>query len=464
MPMQPDANHPTHPSQPPAHTPPPSAFTPPHGGDMVPLEAAERSQALDTLRGVALLGILTMNIMTFALPLASYGNPVSEVLAKYAGPFEGMNVVVWALQYVVFNTKMMNIFSMLFGAGLIVLSLRASSRAVSLAGLYYRRVGWLILFGLFHAYFIWFGDVLFMYGVWGLLLYPCRNFRPRTLYTLGGVSLVVSVLIGAALGGALLLFRTVAMEALAAQEAGKELTQEQTNMIAQWQETLRQLNPSAEQVEQEVQAVRGGALSAFKHNASMAFFLQLMMLFMGYGFHILGMMLIGMGLMKQGVFTASRSSRFYIMLTAIGYGIGLPIVIYGGWSGVQAGFDPVREMLYGMHINAVGGVAVALGHVGAIMLFCQSGALPALRARLAAAGRMALTNYLSQSIICTFIFFGWGLGFFGTLHLKWLMLVVLAVWALQLTWSPFWLARFRFGPAEWLWRSLTYWQRQPMRR
>jgi uncharacterized protein len=437
---------------------------PPTAADLVPLEATERSEALDTLRGIALLGILVMNIITFALPLASYGNPMSEVLAKYAGPFEGANVGVWAVQYVVFNTKMMNIFSMLFGAGLVVMGARAAARATGLAGIYYRRVGWLILFGLLHGYFIWFGDILFIYGMCGLLLYPCRNFRPSTLYILGTVALVISVINGAALGGMLMWFRSMAMEALAAQEAGQELTASQASTIAQWQDSLRNINPSAEQVAQEVEAVSGGALSALKHNASMTLFMHMMMIFMGYGFHILGMMFIGMGLMKRGVFTASRSSRYYTILALVGYGIGLPFVLFGAWNGIQTGFDAVSEMLYGMHLNAVGGVAVALGHVGAIMLLCKSGALPAARARLAAVGRMALTNYLSQSLICTFIFFGWGLGFFGALQLKWLMLVVLAVWALQLTWSPWWLARFRFGPAEWLWRSLTYWQRQPMRR
>jgi uncharacterized protein len=122
---------------------------------------------------------------------------------------------------------------------------------------------------------------------------------------------------------------------------------------------------------------------------------------------------------------------------------------------------------YGLHggkfYNSYGSVIVALGHVGMVMLIVQSGALYWLTRRLAAVGRMALSNYLTHSIVCTTLFYGYGFGLFGTINRTGLAAIVLIIWASQLLLSPIWLAHFRFGPAEWLWRSLTYGQPQPMR-
>jgi uncharacterized protein len=116
-------------------------------------------------------------------------------------------------------------------------------------------------------------------------------------------------------------------------------------------------------------------------------------------------------------------------------------------------------MLY----NAFGSIIVALGHVGAVMLIVQSGAMEWLMRRLAAVGRMALTNYLTHSLVCTTLFYGYGFGLYGTINRTGLAAIVLAIWTFQLIVSPIWLRYFRFGPAEWLWRSLTYWRIQPMR-
>jgi uncharacterized protein len=178
----------------------------------------------------------------------------------------------------------------------------------------------------------------------------------------------------------------------------------------------------------------------------------------------LGLMLIGMALMKLDVFAAARSTRFYGWMLLIGLGVGLPIVIFGAFEQIAHAFDPVYQMLAGAHYNYAGSVLVSLGYVGLVMLVVKGGAMRGLTSRLGAVGRMALTNYLAQTLICTSIFFGWGLGYFARVERKWLPLCVVGVWLLQLLWSPWWLARFRFGPAEWLWRSLTYGHRQPFSR
>ena len=176
-----------------------------------------------------------------------------------------------------------------------------------------------------------------------------------------------------------------------------------------------------------------------------------------------GLMLVGMALMKLGVFAASRSRRFYIFCVSLGYGIGLPLVAYSAFTLFAHDFYFIYSFKSGGHFNYVGSAMVAIGHIGAVMLICKSGALPWLRARLADVGRMALSNYLLQSVICTTLFYGYGFGLFGSVGRFAQMGLVLLVWVLLVAFSAFWMRRFRFGPAEWLWRSLTDWRRQPMR-
>jgi uncharacterized protein len=122
------------------------------------------------------------------------------------------------------------------------------------------------------------------------------------------------------------------------------------------------------------------------------------------------------------------------------------------------------SMFLGTQFNYWGSIFVSCGYIGIMMLICRSALLGWLISTLAAVGRMALTNYLMQTVICTTIFYGFGFGLYGSVERVWQLMIVFAVWAAQLVWSPLWLARFRFGPAEWLWRSLTYGRRQPMRR
>ena len=191
--------------------------------------------------------------------------------------------------------------------------------------------------------------------------------------------------------------------------------------------------------------------------------MQTMIFWSFVGWVALGRMLIGMGLMKLGVFSAERSRRFYMIQMLLGYGLGLPIVAAGALGLLRNNFDIGYKFGGGMDYNSFGSILVALGHVGALLLVYKSGALQWLTCRLAAVGRMAVSNYLAHSLICTTLFYGYGFGLFGKLDRIELAGVVIAIWALQLWYSPIWLAHFRFGPVEWLWRTLTYGKAQPMR-
>jgi len=182
-----------------------------------------------------------------------------------------------------------------------------------------------------------------------------------------------------------------------------------------------------------------------------------------FGWRILGLMLIGMALMKSGILTCERSADFYRKLMLGGYIIGLPLTVYSGLDLFAHEFEPTYVMRYGGFANAIGSIIVGLGHIGLVMLVVKTGYLQGLMRRFGAVGRMALTNYLMHSIILTTVFYGYGLGLYGQIPRFAQMGFVVAVVALQLALSPWWLARYRFGPVEWLWRSITYWKIQPMR-
>ena len=175
-------------------------------------------------------------------------------------------------------------------------------------------------------------------------------------------------------------------------------------------------------------------------------------------------MLMGMAAYKWGVLSATRSVKFYGMMIAVGLLIGLPLVGAGVWFNTKSGWDPIRGMLLDETWNRVGGPFVAAAWIGLVMLICKRGVLPHIRTALASVGRMALTNYIGQSVICSLLFYGHGFGWFGQFERVELLYVVAAIWAFQIVFSMLWLSRFRFGPLEWAWRCATYLRIQPLHR
>jgi uncharacterized protein len=427
-----------------------------------PVAAGERVASVDVLRGVALLGILTINIIAFAWPEAAYADP-----PRGAG-FTGMDRAVWAFNHLIFDFKMMTIFSMLFGAGLVLMGDRADARGASLAWTYYRRIFWLLVLGALHGYLLWFGDVLFFYAECGLVLYPFRRRSAPTLIIVGILAMLVPVAVGATIHGGLHFLETTSTRAQSARQAGERPTKFQAWIDELWTQTvLPEVNKSperkAEAFAKEIDTFRGSYAGIVRHNFKEVIEAQTFEFVLFTGWLIGGRMLLGMGLMKMGVFAARRSWRFYVWMVVLGYGLGLPLVGYDTYALIKNDFGYKAFLPSQYLFNYLGSLLVALGHVGVVMLVCKSGAIPWLTRRLAAVGRMALTNYLMQSVICTTLFYGWGFGLFGTLNRTALAGIVLAIWVFQLLISPLWLRFFRFGPAEWLWRSLTYWRLQPMR-
>jgi len=422
-----------------------------------PVTGAERIASLDTLRGVAVLGILVMNIYWFAMPQMAYGNPLAM------GGTELHNLGTWFVTHILFDLKFMGIFAMLFGAGLVLMSRRAEERAAPFGRIYFRRQLSLLLIGAIHAYLIWSGDILFGYAAIGMAVYVFRNARPGTLVIASILLLSVTAAGMHGLSDLVEEMRDRAAEYTERQAGGEELDAEQRRLIEQWERTRMFLAPGEEEKRRDLEAHLGSYADLLEYRVPQVIGMQQGMLLF-YGWRIAGLMCLGMALMKLGILSAEKPTAFYRRLMLFGYGLGLPLTVFSGLDLYAHGFEPFYTMRHGMLANYVGSVIVALGHVGLVILILKTGFVRGLVARFAAVGRMALSNYLLHSVILTTVFYGYGLGLYGEVPRFWQMGFVVAVVGLQLVLSPWWLTRYRFGPVEWAWRSLTYWERQPMRR
>jgi uncharacterized protein len=410
------------------------------GPNAGPVTAAERLASLDTLRGVAVMGILVMNIYAFAMPLAAYYNPL------IMGGTDALNMGTWFFTHLFFDQKFMSIFAMLYGAGIILMMNRAERRGTAIAPIFYRRSAWLIVIGLLHGYFIWFGDILFHYALMGMIVFLLRKAAPRTLVTIACILLPVTLLINFGSSFYVEELQAEVAEIERQQADGEVPDEEQQKRLDEWQEIRAVFAPNEEDIAAEVAAYRGTYIDAFMQRAPFVAFMQLNLTLVFVVWRVGGLMLLGMALMKLGVLSGELSTRVYQKMVLIGYGTGLPLVLLSAVLLEAHEFDPLYVARYGGMYNYFGSILVALGHIGAVLLVVKSDAWRALVNRFAAVGRMALSNYLTHSLIMTSLFYGYGLI------------------GLQLLISPWWLKRFRFGPAEWLWRSMTYRQRQPMRR
>lgn len=401
-----------------------------------PVTAPERIEALDVLRGFAILGILVINVQSFAMIGAAYLNP------NAFGDLTGLNYLAWLGSHLLFERKFLTLFALLFGAGIILMTQRRAAAGRKTAGLHFRRMLVLLVIGLAHAYLIWYGDILVTYALCGLVAFLFHKRRPRTLIPLGLVLIAIPTLIST--GGQLSMPQWPEAERVDLQQS-------------YWQ-------PTEEVIAAEVDAYRGSWLDQQPHRIDSSRFMQTQFLLLEGLWRVTGLMLIGMALMKWQVFNAARTPRTYVILTLIGFVLGLPIVIAGVVFNTTTGWTLELSFFAGAQFNYWGSLFVALGWLGLVMLLCRQQWLPAARHRLAAVGRMALSAYLLQSILGTLIFYGHGLGLFGQVPRVGQLAIVVVIWIVLLIACPWWLQHFRFGPAEWLWRTLTYMRPPPMRK
>lgn len=408
--------------------------------------AGDRILTLDTVRGVAVMGILLLNIIAFAMPPAAYMNP------RAYGGSEGLDLAVWLGNFILFDGKMRGLFSFLFGASTLLVIDGAVAKGENAASVHYARMIWLLVFGLVHCWLIWWGDILNHYAIIGMLLFFFRKMPVKRLIGIGILLLVLHQLVAFAM-----------LAGLEFSRAG--LASSNPESARQAREAVEAFTlgfgvPPDAVIADIVRAHRGGGwLEIARERFRTASTAPLGSLFM-FGFETFAYMLFGMAAFRSGMLTGSWDRRRYRRWVAIGFGIGIPAYAALAVLIIGADFSMSSIMLGVIVLTIPVRPLMILGWASLIILLMRSGG--ALTTRIAAAGRMAFTNYLATSLICTTVFYGYGLGWYGELSRAEVYLVVFAVWALMLLWSKPWLERFAYGPLEWLWRSLARGKAQPM--
>ena len=424
---------------------------------LAPMDKNERIVSLDVLRGFVLCGILLMNIVGFGL-WGAYSDPT------VAGGADGWNLRSWEITTMFFEGTMRGLFSLLFGVGMFVLTDRLERKGggIKVAEIYFRRTSWLIVFGLVHGYLLlWHGEILYSYGLFGLLIFSFRKLAPTKL----AVIAICLMLCGTVWEYAEYKsnVKLVANAAIAQKlvSEGKPLTKELKEAQTKWDKRLYERSP--EFLNDQVKGMQQGYFGVVAFLAPVNMEDNTYYPYRYDPWDVFSMMLLGIALFKWRVLTAERSLKFYGLMALIGYAIGLSINYYELRTVLDSNFS-----LLGFSQSNItyywGRLFTAMGHVGLILIFCKLPILAWFKKSIAAVGKMALTNYLMHSVICMIVFTGVGFGLFGQLERHQLYYVVFSVWIFQMIVSPIWLAYFRFGPAEWLWRTLTYLEKQPMRK
>ncbi|RSV14173.1 MULTISPECIES: DUF418 domain-containing protein [Sphingomonas] len=406
----------------------------------------DRIGSLDTVRGVAVLGILLMNIVAFAMPDAAYTNP------KAYGGHQGIDLAAYLINFVLFDGKMRGLFSFLFGASMLLVIDRAVAKGESPARVHFARMAWLFVFGIAHLLLLWWGDILNQYAVIGAIAYTCRNASVRSLVTRG---LVLA-------GVAWLLYAMMPLGVMAMQagihDPDPAKAAEAAKSLRAFIDTMGV--PSPPHIQEELALHRGSWSGLVAHRWGELAHSLSTTLFVGA--ETLGYMLLGMAGLRSGMLTGGWSRARYARWMLVGFGIGIPgYALLAAWL-VSRDFELLTVATATMPLAAPLRVLMILGWACLILLLARPGG--GLTERLAAAGRMAFTNYLTTSIVMTTLFYGYGLGWYGTLSRAALYPIVFAMWAAMLLWSPAWLSRYRYGPFEWLWRSLARLELQPMRK
>ncbi len=401
-----------------------------------------RITGLDVTRGFAVMGILAMNIVGFAMPQFAYISPQTW------GGGTGPDLWVWAVNYVLVDSKMRGLFSMMFGASTLLVIDSAIAAGRSPARTHYGRMVVLALFGLAHFFLIWFGDILFLYAMCGMLLYAFRDLSIVALRRWAAGFFVIAMVVASAQFVTLSLANQPYMP--------KELREARADLERDMQFHSAEARKEVTLYRSDYRTMISGrvAKDALQPLVSVGLFLWETMALM-----LVGMIMFRSGLLR-GTWSLDRLARWRNWCLGIGIAANVPLL----WWQLASGLDPAILLLSTFCLSVPFDIIMSIGYAALFMGLAQRFSGHPLIIRVAAAGRAAFTNYLGTSILMTGFFYGWGLGMFGQLSRIEVYGPVVAVWVLMLLWSKPWLDHFRYGPLEWLWRSLARLQWQPMRR
>lgn len=432
--------------------------------NIAPVIQQERIAALDSLRGLGVLGILLMNITGFALPSGINDDPA--LLNE-----KGLNFYCWYIfGHGVFEGSFRAIFSMLFGAGTLIFISRLEKK---LGGqlpteFFVRRQLWLMLFGLFNAFILlWDGDILFHYAVCGVVLLAFRSLSPKKLLAASFVCLLL-LMIRENKDFFINKSNIVNGEIAAAVDTSViKLTYRQKEAIIEMKALKSKYSKEEKKknVEKEIKNFRSGYATLYSFQANKSVAAETYGLYYFHFFDVLVFMLMGMAFFKMGILQGAANIKLYVYMVVIGLTIGLILSYLHVQPLLQYGFDKYEVIKHKpVELYELQRYVRSLGIFGLIMLAYRSGLFKWFFEMMRPVGQMAFTNYLTQSLLCGLYFYGCGLGKYGKLQRYEIYFVVLAVWLIQIIWSHLWLRYFRFGPLEWLWRNLTYWKLQPMKK
>jgi uncharacterized protein len=405
--------------------------------------SAERILSLDVIRGVAVMGIFSVNIVGMAMIESAYFYP----------PRYGFNAlgdrIMWAANFLIVDGRFRALFSMLFGASLVLVCERALASGTSAWKVHYPRMVVLLGFGCAHYYLLWWGDILANYALVGMVAFAFWRLPARWLLPLSLLALALYYGPAITFGG----------QQIAQLEAGRspDATPEQRAALA---EVVAELSTP----EAEIAEAKAGHASIPAHVAYVTEqnALRPFTSMFGYGLETLGLMLFGMASYRSGFLTGSWSRRSYVQVAVVCIGASLLYHGVGTWRILETNFDPFTyypwNRIWSGPLHPIG----AIGYAALVMLLFRPGS--GMTDQVAAVGRTAFSNYLGATIIGAVLFFGFGLRLYGEVSRGEAWLFVPLVWALMLLWSKWWLDRYRYGPLEWVWRCLSRWQFEPMRR
>ena len=429
----------------------------------VPIAQQERITLIDSIRGIALLGILLMNIVVFGIPFPAF------LKLSVLHEIGTINEKAWFLIEWPLEGTMRAIFSMLFGAGIILFTSRFEKRGEGMlvADYFMRRQLWLLVFGLINAFiFLWVGDILFEYALAGMALFAFRNLSPKKLMIAAGIVLMIAT---ARDNRDLYIQKAIVTKGEAIEKLDPtviKLTEKQKDAFAEMK-SFKEVNSLLTQqqlYEKNLRQTSGNFKEVYNNLSDRAMNLEF---YFGY-FKIwdyIQFMLLGMALFKLGILTGKVASKIYWWLFIVGLGGGLIISYYRLQPELLYkfnDFDLAKHVSFDYY--AISRTFRSIGIFGLILLLYKSGYFKWLFALTRPVGQMAFTNYLMQSVLCGLFFYGFGFGMIGKLQRYELYYVVAVVWVVEICWSHLWLKYFRFGPLEWLWRSLTYWKMQQIKR
>jgi uncharacterized protein len=408
-----------------------------------------RFDALDVVRGIAVLGILLMNIEEMGTPKAAWEYPP---LISWTGADQA----VWWLRDVLAKGTMRGLLSLLFGAGFILMTTRAGRDDGKVADAYHRRNIWLVLFGLVHGYLLlWPGDILLIYGAVGLFLFPWRHWTPQRLLKAGVVVVIAMTLLSAGRYWSTVQASRQAAAARARVQAGATLSAIEQDALTKWEKRENAWRPNVDAIKKDTDARLGGLAANLRWQVEWANELNEPVGLFYWLLDAIALMFVGAALVKWGVIQGERTPRFYLGMAAIGYLIGISLNIAEAWPVWASQFTAPYDWSGLTH--QVSRIGVTFGHLGLILLVFGTSAGSRVLRPFAAVGRLALSNYIFQTLVCQWLLFpGFGLGLFGRFGLARLWLIVLGVNVVQIIASVLYLRRFQMGPLEWMLRRLSY--------